>query len=231
MENVKSGIYKITNRVNGKYYVGSSKNIRGVSYGRWKTHISKLNNGTHPNAHFQNAWNKYGRHNFIFSIIEETPDLIVREQHYLTIASTELDKCYNLLFSAYRVDMTPDRRKKISDSLKGRFVGSLHPFFGKFHSASARNKISKSQIGRTSPNKGMSMSVLQKEKIRNSLLNKRKEIGERLSKEWEFISPDFKLVKIHNLLNFCKQNNLRASGMYSVFYGKRKHYNGWTKSI
>ena len=229
MENVKSGIYKITNKVNGKYYVGSSKNIRGLSYGRWKTHISKLNKGTHPNSYFQNAWNKYGRNNFVFSIIEETSDLLIREQHYLTIASSEPDKCYNLSYSAYRVDMTPDRRKKISESLKGRFVGTRHPFFGKSHSPSTRNKISKSQIGRASPNKGVVMPFLQKEKIRNSLLNKRQEIGERLSKEWEFVSPDFKLVKIHNLLDFCKQNNLQANSMYSVFYGKRKQYNGWTK--
>ena len=37
-----SGIYKIINKVNGKYYVGSSNDILGAG-GRWKEHINGLN--------------------------------------------------------------------------------------------------------------------------------------------------------------------------------------------
>ena len=38
-----SGIYKIINKVNGKYYVGSAKNIRG----RWNGHKHLLNRNIH----------------------------------------------------------------------------------------------------------------------------------------------------------------------------------------
>ena len=75
------GVYKITNRVNGKIYVGSSKNI----YERWNQHKDKLRNNCHDNAHLQNAWIKYGENNFKFEIIEECDPNVQfeREQYYL----------------------------------------------------------------------------------------------------------------------------------------------------
>ena len=48
------GIYKIINKVNGKYYVGSSLNINK----RWSVHKSALSKNKHHNDHLQNAWNK-----------------------------------------------------------------------------------------------------------------------------------------------------------------------------
>ncbi len=59
------GIYKITNIVNGKVYIGKSQNIEK----RFNTHISDLNHNRGHNSHFQNAWNKYAQDNFKFEII------------------------------------------------------------------------------------------------------------------------------------------------------------------
>ena len=61
------GIYKITNLLNNKVYIGQSVDIEK----RWSTHKSELTNNYHYNAHLQSAWNKYGEDNFDFSIIEE----------------------------------------------------------------------------------------------------------------------------------------------------------------
>ena len=61
------GIYKIVNKVNGKYYVGSSNDIQL----RWRKYKSDLNNQNHVNEHLQHSWNKYGSNNFEFSIVEE----------------------------------------------------------------------------------------------------------------------------------------------------------------
>lgn len=41
------GIYKITNTINGKVYIGKSENIRH----RWKQHICELNKNEHGNAY------------------------------------------------------------------------------------------------------------------------------------------------------------------------------------
>jgi group I intron endonuclease len=75
------GIYKIINKVNGKYYLGSSENINT----RWKFHRYDLRHNKHHSIHLQRAWVKYGEASFIFEIIEEVPNelIIEKEQYYL----------------------------------------------------------------------------------------------------------------------------------------------------
>ena len=62
----KSGIYQIRNLINNKIYVGSSKNIQI----RFYNHRSKLKNNKHNNTYLQNSYNKYGKENFVYEIIE-----------------------------------------------------------------------------------------------------------------------------------------------------------------
>lgn len=57
-----SGIYKVTNKLNGKIYIGQSSNIEE----RWKNHLRAKDN-----THFHNALQKYGKDNFIWEIIED----------------------------------------------------------------------------------------------------------------------------------------------------------------
>lgn len=89
------GVYKITNLVNGKIYVGSSKDIES----RWKQHRDKLNKGTHDNPHLQRAWGKYGEDNFKFEVIEECERTIQfeREQFYLNMLNPFDDNGYNIV--------------------------------------------------------------------------------------------------------------------------------------
>ena len=91
------GIYKITNTVNGKVYIGKSHNIEE----RFKQHIEGLNGKRNHNPHFQSAWNKYGKSNFKFEIIhplkkyveEEISDL---EVYYISkYNSTDANYGYN----------------------------------------------------------------------------------------------------------------------------------------
>ena len=112
-----SGIYKIINKTNDKYYVGSSKNI----HKRWKEHKSSLNKNNHKNNYLQKSYNKYGIHNFNFIITEKVSvnKLVELEQKYLDIAKQERDKCYNLSFIADRVEMTDETKRKISEKSKG----------------------------------------------------------------------------------------------------------------
>ena len=63
-----SGIYKIVNKVNGKYYIGSSANIYGIPHGRWYQHKMHLRGNWHYNNHLQSAWKKYGESSFDFVI-------------------------------------------------------------------------------------------------------------------------------------------------------------------
>lgn len=110
----KSGIYKIVNRTNGKYYVGSTTNFLE----RWRYHHRrKLRGNFHPNQKLQNAWNKYGETAFEIVEIEEIPpvreELVKAEQVHLAIAEQNQDGCYNLAFDALGGTPTPETREKI----------------------------------------------------------------------------------------------------------------------
>lgn len=78
---IKSGIYKITNTKNGKLYIGSSAYINR----RGTDHFYKLLKNTHANRHLQAAYNKYGKENFEFEIIQycDSDKLIEREQFWI----------------------------------------------------------------------------------------------------------------------------------------------------
>ena len=89
------GVYKITNKVNGKIYIGSSNNIEN----RWHQHKLQLRDGIHTNQHLQHAWNLYGEDNFMFEVIEEcAPEIqFEREQYYLNTLSPFEERGYNIV--------------------------------------------------------------------------------------------------------------------------------------
>ena len=105
-----SGIYIITNKINGNRYIGSSNNIRRRL---WK-HRSLLRHNKHENSHLQNAWNKYTENNFIYSILEicEIKNLLDREQYYIDLLKPE----YNIDISTKHKDFSPETRKLMKEN-------------------------------------------------------------------------------------------------------------------
>lgn len=87
-------IYQIRNLINGKLYIGSTKNFKR----RKKEHIRSMNSGKIHNSIIQRAWNKYGKDNFIFEIIDYVPediDMIWMEEQYVILYDTK-NKGYNI---------------------------------------------------------------------------------------------------------------------------------------
>lgn len=84
------GVYKITNTLNKKSYIGSSHNINK----RWREHTNDLKNNKHHNLYLQKSWNKYSSAAFEFEILQVTnfEDLLVREQYWIDTLKPE----YNL---------------------------------------------------------------------------------------------------------------------------------------
>lgn len=89
------GIYMIINIVNSHRYIGSSVNIKK----RLFHHRSNLRHNCHSNAHLQNAWNKYGEDNFIFTILEkcDTDVRFKREQYYVDTLTPEYNICVDVV--------------------------------------------------------------------------------------------------------------------------------------
>ena len=79
------GIYKITNRVNGKCYIGKSVDINK----RWIRHRCCAGSyaSTTPDNHLYRAMKKYGIENFEFEVIEECDikSLCERERCYIEL--------------------------------------------------------------------------------------------------------------------------------------------------
>ena len=86
--NVMIGIYKITNKINQKSYIGQSTNIEK----RWNNHLSSVNNTLDHcyNYPIYRAMRKYGTDNFSFEVLETccVELLDEREQYWISYYDT-----------------------------------------------------------------------------------------------------------------------------------------------
>lgn len=167
---MKSGIYKIINVVNNKFYVGSAVNLRR----RKARHFTELRNNRHNNKHLQAAWAKYGEQAFIFVVVEEVADttkLLAAENVWLK-EHVGKDYCYNIgvdatapmlgksgeLSPTWGRKRTPEElaaqnwrgrrhRKDSRDKIRMRLLGKPRP-------AEVRAKIAASVSGERNPNYG-----------------------------------------------------------------------------
>lgn len=117
-----SGIYKIVNRVNGKYYVGSSNDI----HERWKSHKRLLKNNKHHSWKLQREYNKNPL-DFDFVVVESCvkESLFVSEQSHLNFCKLNPNSNYNVKFIAgggceKGVVFSKEHNLKISNSNKGK---------------------------------------------------------------------------------------------------------------
>jgi group I intron endonuclease len=122
MTTKNSGIYKITNIVNNKIYIGSAYNISN----RFSVHVYTLNNNKHKNKHLQFAWNKYGKINFKFEIIElvHKEQLLLREQYWIDLYKPyQKNIGYNMAKKAGNtagIKASEQTRRKQSEAAKKR---------------------------------------------------------------------------------------------------------------
>ena len=219
---MRSGIYKITNLINNKIYIGSTCNFKD----RKSKHKNKK-----TNTMISRAISKYGWNNFLFEIIEycEKEILIEREQFYLDMYQPfKENNGYNILkncslngwFGHKHTEETKrlmsEKKKnyipwnkgktgvqKCSDETKRLMsenrTGENNSFYNKRHTDETRNKISKKLIGRN--NSHVYKRILQIDKETDEII-----------KEWESIAS------VYLFLGLCKTN----SGISKVCKGKQK---------
>lgn len=150
---MKSGVYKITNSINGKFYIGSAKDI---DY-RWDEHKQYLNGGYHINPKLQNAWNFYGGDKFLFEIVEETSSektiLLEREQHYLDLFKPYMrDIGYNICPTAYggdNITHNPNREEFV-EKMRTLCLGKNNPMYGRNHTEETKQLQKNKAKGRFS---------------------------------------------------------------------------------
>ena len=112
----ESGIYEIRNKINNKRYIGQSLHVKT----RISKHISLLKKGEHQNKHLQNSWNKYGKENFHFSVLEycSVDMLDEKEDYYIAQYQSNNDQYgFN-----YRIDNKTNRGLKWSEEQREKMT-------------------------------------------------------------------------------------------------------------
>lgn len=128
------GVYRIRNTVNGKFYIGSSVNIR------WRAHkhLSQLRRGVHRNAHLQASFNRHGEQAFCFEMVEvcDAADLLRCEQRHIDALSPHYNIC-QIAGNTLGYRHTAESRAKMAVVNKGN-----QRHFGKRHTAETRRTLS-----------------------------------------------------------------------------------------
>ena len=126
----KIGVYKITNLVNSKVYIGHTK---AGFIKRFESHYYKLKTGKHLGyRHLQDAVNKYGIKNFQFSIIEicKEEDCLKREEYWIEqYDATNREKGYNIRKNPELPPMNnPEIREMVGKIIKRKYEnGEMKP--------------------------------------------------------------------------------------------------------
>jgi len=143
-------IYKITNQINQKVYIGQTSNLKG----RIAQHFS-INS---PCRRLKNSIKKYGRENFKVDVIEtcQTIDECNRKEiHWIIFYdSMNSDKGYNLksggdnkFHSTETIQKMKNTRSTLIHHFQGK-CGESHPRYGKKNSTEHRSRISNSLRGK-----------------------------------------------------------------------------------
>ena len=157
-----SGVYKIRNKINGKFYIGSSVDIEK----RFWRHHNDLIKGIHHCIYLQRAWDKNGEDQFEF-VVEK----VCKEHEARRIEQEILDQKYGSIYNTSRmagggdlisyhpnrdliVKRIGDATREFMDSLtdeeriqKFARKGSRNGMFGRKHTEAVKKKISQLNKG------------------------------------------------------------------------------------
>lgn len=143
-------IYKITNLINGKVYIGQTVNSIEI---RFNDHCkpSRGKNG----SGIDGAIKKYGKENFTVELLataNSIEELNALEIEYIAkYDSMNKHKGYNLCIGGDNTKgyhHKPESCAKMSKSRMGIFAGEKNPFYGKKHSEETKKKLSALKKGK-----------------------------------------------------------------------------------
>lgn len=195
----KCGVYKIHCTGNNRDYIGSALN----HLQRWSAHRSRLAKNTHNNRHLQNAYNKYGKASFKYTLIEECGEdnLVEREQYWIDTydfavlmnssptATTSIGFLHSEETKAILSEIARQRGNNHLKKFrfkKGEMAGDKNLFAGKKHSKQTIAKLKEIQSTRTyktgGHNKGIPMADDVKLKVSKNVSKNRRVYGDEIEK-------------------------------------------------
>ena len=197
------GIYKITNKLNGKVYIGQSIDIDT----RWRQHCNAKDNML-----IHKSIQKYGPKNFSFKVLLECPAEMLNdwERDMIALYDCISPKGYNLTEGGGGCKCSEETRLKMSEAKKGK------PSWNKGIPCSEERKRKISEA-----NKGHHISEEHKRKISNA------QKGKHLPEETKIkISNTLKGAKRkpHSEEAKIKMKGLKKGKHWKIENGKRIWY-------
>lgn len=138
-------IYKATNILNGKAYVGQT--VRSLDV-RIREHLRK------KDTYFDKALSKYGINSFRFEIIDSAKtvqELNAKEVFWINFFNTFGENGYNMCEGGGNTTgfhHSEHSKKAMSEKKKSAYIGVGNPFYGKHHSEKSCEKMKESRKGR-----------------------------------------------------------------------------------
>lgn len=137
----KSGVYRITNKENGKVYYGSSKNLRQ----RWSAHKSKMRSGKHENPGIKADAMIYGEKAFEFQVLCYCPEFLMSTYESALLDQNLAEDCYNRADGRGSFAYSEESKRKMSEAQRGE----NNPNWGKARSEETKRKMSEANKGKT----------------------------------------------------------------------------------
>lgn len=215
-------IYLRTNTINGKQYVGQTKdmNIRNNAWNCLKIYYA--------NKHLTEDREKYGVDSFKFEILKECDDSEgdFYEKYYIKKYNTRYPNGYNMSDGGKgtpNVFRSEETKKKISESHKGKHYSPKTEFKkGHIMSKETKEKLSEFLKGHLAWNKGIPM----KEEIKKKISESNKGIIKKRKKIYQY-TLDGELVKIWESTKECIKYGYTECSIYSCCRGERKTHKGY----
>lgn len=237
------GIYKIVNLMDNKVYVGSSSRLRQ----RKHEHFKQLENNKHRNTYLQNSYNKHGKSNFEWEVIEYLEfnenktilknNLLEREQYWID----ELRKI-NELYNLCPIAGSKLGARESKEAIRKRSIANT----GKKRTKAFRDRMSRLRKGRcigcypkkvfseehiknlSESHKGYKLSDEHKRKIGEYHENRPKEIQDRMSRNHMKSVVNMSTGIVFNSIKEAGEfYNINRGHISSVCKGERKTAGGY----
>lgn len=147
-------IYKATNLINGKVYIGQTTKSLEERKAYHKRDAKRIN------TYFYRAINKYGWENFKWEILEDDistrEDLDDREKYYISLYDSfdNKEKGYNTQSGGCHFEVTEEEKRSRSERVKGEknpMYGKPGTWLGKHFTEEHKKNLSKSLSGKKHP--------------------------------------------------------------------------------
>ena len=200
-------VYKVTNRVNGKVYIGQTTRTIAI---RWKQHCNPANDQC---LALHRAINKYGKENFTVEQIDvasDSEELNKKEQYWIAHYDSIAPKGYNMTTGGGQGEIAEETRYRLGNANRGKHL-----------SEETKKKMSEAR-------KGFKMSP---ESIAKSVAGKRangnyawlKEVSmkgvEKTSKSIRCVETG---VVYSSIANAANENGIHSANISACLRGIRK---------